>query len=331
MTKVHEISHIIKRSMPAPSFYVLPLILLLALGLRLLLWSAPPHQPANDEVEYIAVARDLLAGRGWQFYERYHWLRAPLYPLFLAGSLWLAGGDPAGGEALYRAALPNIALSVLNVWLIARLARALLGRRAEGVAALISTLLWTFATFAGLYMAETLFTTLFTAGLLCLAPADTRPETGDRRPQTGDGRPETRDGSEIGVIDSASLHSPALSSQLQARLQVLAAAEPGARFPDLALSAQVPQLRLREQVNAHWPLGGATLPQKAAALANKLVRRYLRWYINPIVEQQNAANAATTAALLAIIQLDADRRAEVAGLRSQELGARSRSFLTPNS
>src|SRR5215208_2080446 len=72
------------------------LILLLALGLRLLLWSQPLHQLANDEVEYVTVARDLLAGRGWQFYEHYHWLRAPLYPLFLAGSLWL-GGDPSPG------------------------------------------------------------------------------------------------------------------------------------------------------------------------------------------------------------------------------------------
>jgi hypothetical protein len=77
--------------------FAILIILLLALALRLLLWSQPLHQLANDEVEYVTVARDLLAGRGWQFYEHYHWLRAPLYPLFLAGSLWLAGGDPAPG------------------------------------------------------------------------------------------------------------------------------------------------------------------------------------------------------------------------------------------
>src|SRR5262245_43599810 len=34
------------------------LVLLLALSLRLLLWLQPLHQPANDESEYIAVARD---------------------------------------------------------------------------------------------------------------------------------------------------------------------------------------------------------------------------------------------------------------------------------
>src|SRR3954453_4381851 len=81
------------------------LILLLALALRLLLWSQPLHQLANDEVEYVTVARDLLAGRAWQFYQHYHGLRAPLYPLFLAGSLWLAGGDPSPG-------LPSISLSL---------------------------------------------------------------------------------------------------------------------------------------------------------------------------------------------------------------------------
>jgi 4-amino-4-deoxy-L-arabinose transferase-like glycosyltransferase len=155
------------------------IIFVLALTLRLLLWSQPLHQLANDEVEYVAVARDLLAGRGWQFYEHYHWLRAPLYPLFLAGSLWLAGGDPSPGlstislgfaQVLHRAALPNIALSLATVYLSYRLALALFGRGSPValLAALFSAVLWTLATFASLYMSETLFTFLFTAGLLCL-------------------------------------------------------------------------------------------------------------------------------------------------------------------
>src|SRR6476619_2020792 len=138
--------------------YSLLLILLLSLALRLLLWSQPLHQLANDEVEYVTVARDLLAGRGWQFYQHYHWLRAPLYPLFLAGSLWLAGGDPSTGEALHRAALPNIAISVATVYLSYRLALVLVGRRAAPLAALLTAILWTLATFASLYMCETLFT-----------------------------------------------------------------------------------------------------------------------------------------------------------------------------
>ena len=103
---------------------------------------------------------------------------------------------------------------------------------------------------------------------------------------------------------------------LQAQVHARAAAEPPAPLPDVALRAAEPQLRLREQVTAHWPLGGTTPPQRAIAMLNKLVRRYLRWYINPIVEQQNAANTAITAALLAGIRLDAERRAQVAALRA---------------
>ncbi|NCC33947.1 MAG: hypothetical protein EOM24_18315, partial [Chloroflexia bacterium] len=90
----------------------LALILLVALIWRLILWAQPLHLPANDEVEYLTVVRDLLGGRGWVFYESWPWLRAPLYPLFLAGSLWLADGD------VHLAALPNLGLSVAVVWLI---------------------------------------------------------------------------------------------------------------------------------------------------------------------------------------------------------------------
>ncbi|GAB4192603.1 MAG: tetratricopeptide repeat protein [Roseiflexaceae bacterium] len=146
----------LRRSLP------LLLILLLALALRLALWSQPLHQPANDEIEYVTVARDLLAGRGWQLYERFEWLRGPGYPLFLAGSLWLAGGD------LHRAALPGLLLSVANVYLCYRLGRRLADRRAALLAALLAAVLWTNATFASLYMAETLWVFLFSGGLLAL-------------------------------------------------------------------------------------------------------------------------------------------------------------------
>ncbi len=155
-----------RRLHPWRGALLLLLILLLALAWRLILWAQPLHEPANDEVEYIRVARDLLAGRGWSFYAEWRWLRAPLYPLFLAGSLWLAGGD------LWRAALPNIAASVAVVYLVYRLARELApasGERAALLAALAAALLQTSATFASLYMSETLFSLLFGGTLLALA------------------------------------------------------------------------------------------------------------------------------------------------------------------
>jgi tetratricopeptide (TPR) repeat protein len=158
----------------------LVIILAFALGLRLLLWSQPLHEPANDEVEYITVARDLLEGRGWSFYEQYHWLRAPLYPLFLAASWRLAGDDgwPYATRALHLAALPNILLSVVSVYLTYALTMRLVDhRRSALLAALIAAVLWTNATFASLYMSETLFTVLLQVGLLSAGPGQ-RPATG---------------------------------------------------------------------------------------------------------------------------------------------------------
>jgi hypothetical protein len=146
---------------------LLAAILLLALATRLILWSLPQHLPANDETEYLAVARDLLAGRGWRFYASYPWLRAPLYPLYLAGTLALAGGDAQ------LALLPNIALSLLQIYGLWLLGRALAQReqRAErsGLwAAAAGAGLLTLATFANLWMAETLWSCLWTATLLVL-------------------------------------------------------------------------------------------------------------------------------------------------------------------
>lgn len=162
--------------------WLLGAIVVLGTALRLWLWwRTPIHQPANDEVEYLQVARDLLAGRGWQFYDRYHWLRAPLYPLWLAFSLWLARGD------LALAALPNLALSSATIPLFYLLGRevgctnlgapdrgdrALISvqtaERAGLLAAVFAAVLLTLATFASLWMAETLFTALFAAALLAL-------------------------------------------------------------------------------------------------------------------------------------------------------------------
>jgi tetratricopeptide (TPR) repeat protein len=143
----------------------LVLIFLGALALRLALWMQPLHQLANDEIEYVQVAGDLLNGEGWVFYDSYHWLRAPLYPLFLAASYALSGHN------LWLAALPTIVLSSFTVVLNAGIARLCVGPERRGVpllAALLTALLWTLATFASLYMAETLATALFSAAILFL-------------------------------------------------------------------------------------------------------------------------------------------------------------------
>jgi hypothetical protein len=61
------------------------------------------------------------------------------------------------------------------------------------------------------------------------------------------------------------------------------------------------QVYATAHVNPHLPIAWPTWPKgvwpKVEALAQKVVRRLLRWYINPIVEQQNQFNQAVAQAL----------------------------------
>ncbi|MGC8959610.1 MAG: tetratricopeptide repeat protein [Chloroflexia bacterium] len=154
---------------------LLALILLLALALRLWLWSRPDHPLANDETEYLPVAQDLVSGRGFVFYDSYRWLRAPLYPLFLALFLWLGGGNAR------VATMAQVVLSTATVYGFYLLARRLFpgeqGGRAGLLSALLAALLLPFATFPSLFMAETLFTFLFVAWMIShLQVPEARPE-----------------------------------------------------------------------------------------------------------------------------------------------------------
>lgn len=58
------------------------------------------------------------------------------------------------------------------------------------------------------------------------------------------------------------------------------------------------RVRERQVVNPHLPIGWPVMPAgmraRLIAYAQKVVRRLLRWYINPIVAQQNEFNAAVT-------------------------------------
>jgi hypothetical protein len=74
--------------------------------------------------------------------------------------------------------------------------------------------------------------------------------------------------------------------------------------PDLKRTSEPTSLailRQRQSVNSHLPIGWPTMPRgllgKADAIVKKVVRRLLRWYINPIVDQQNRFNEAVVTAL----------------------------------
>jgi hypothetical protein len=77
------------------------------------------------------------------------------------------------------------------------------------------------------------------------------------------------------------------------------------------------QIEITRVVSAHWPLEGRTVYERGWAFINKVVRRYLRWYINPIVEQQNAYNDVSARAIRLLIEENAALRAEIAALRSE--------------
>lgn len=61
-------------------------------------------------------------------------------------------------------------------------------------------------------------------------------------------------------------------------------------------------------ISAHLPLGGRGPLGVGLALSRRAVRRVLRWYINPIVEQQNRFNAAA----VSLDALDRARGCELA-------------------
>lgn len=107
------------------------------------------------------------------------------------------------------------------------------------------------------------------------------------------------------------------TSALQAVVAQLGREEPTATFPDMEMPRHAAQLTQHHTINAHWPLEEQTPIQKGVAFIHKLTRFYLRWMINPIVEQQNACNAAIVDMVPHLIATDADMRAELAAQRAR--------------
>src|SRR5438093_9269405 len=111
----------------------------------------------------------------------------------------------------------------------------------------------------------------------------------------------------------------AILEQLRAEVRARRLTEGRAELSSVERELQraLDEIELHRVVSAHWPLYGKMPLQKAIALVNKLVRRYLRWYVNPIVEQQNAYNAAFTVALPLLTEPDAERGAQIARKRAE--------------
>jgi hypothetical protein len=81
------------------------------------------------------------------------------------------------------------------------------------------------------------------------------------------------------------------------------------------VAAALEEVKLTRWVNPHQPIAWPHWPEgvwpKVVALVQKVMRRMLRWYINPIVDEQNRFNQAVTEALDALTQENAQLRAEL--------------------
>jgi len=85
------------------------------------------------------------------------------------------------------------------------------------------------------------------------------------------------------------------------------------------LRAAIAEVEALRAVSAHWPLSWRTPRQRVEVFVQRLIRRGLRWYVEPIVQQQNAYNSAVARALQLLADAYRQLAAEVATLESTKL------------
>ena len=77
-------------------------------------------------------------------------------------------------------------------------------------------------------------------------------------------------------------------------------------------------------ISAHFPiLWDVPVVGRAVSLTKRVVRLLLRWYINPIVDQQNDFNAAVVRALNELAANQERLRLELERMRNAEYGVRN--------
>ena len=137
-------------------------VVLAVIGIVLVLLRNHPYGPGLhfDAVNYIGVARNLLAGKGWvQFHGGPFVVAPPAYPALLALFGWLSGFDPRAIAGPLNALLFGLTVFVAARWLLERITfrwLALWG----GLAAAFSLPLTTIASHAMTQPAFILFITL---------------------------------------------------------------------------------------------------------------------------------------------------------------------------
>lgn len=109
----------------------------------------------------------------------------------------------------------------------------------------------------------------------------------------------------------------ALRAEVRSQRLALADTDATTRGHTHELQRAAEELEYTRVVSAHWPLEGKNLYEQGWALLNKVVRRYLRWYINPIVEQQNAYNEASARTIRLLIEQNSTLQHQIAELQRE--------------
>ena len=88
-------------------------------------------------------------------------------------------------------------------------------------------------------------------------------------------------------------------------------------FDEVELARSLEDVRANQGVSAHWPIVWKTPLQAFFAVIQRFTRRFLRWLVNPIVEQQNAYNAASERTLGLLVAANARLREELIALHGR--------------
>lgn len=133
------------------------LALFLAVLLRIVVWLTLPRTGSiSDESEYVAAATWLAYGRGFAWYLDAFWMRAPLYPLFVAAHIRIGGSE----QWVW---FTQVLLSLSHVLLVWGIARRMWPQQVPvaDVAANLVAIALPLAIMPFTYLSETLSLTLF--------------------------------------------------------------------------------------------------------------------------------------------------------------------------
>jgi hypothetical protein len=149
---------------------------ILRLAFGLIYWNAKPL--THDEREYLALAANVAAGRGFVYDESLEtgtaqrFGRAPGYPLFLAA---IGAGGEAAAETPLRVKVAQAFVGAAGVWLIGLLAHRAGGERAGVAAAWLAAIYPPLISMPSYVLSETLYSTVALASALVLQDAASSP------------------------------------------------------------------------------------------------------------------------------------------------------------